>query len=139
MIGFRNIISMVVRARCRMPQYGPLIGAQYVHLALVDRLPVVLQDATGISLVWIPRPVGIANVIRFQEIHQGALPNALGIPTHRAPSELSHEYRGSPTGLHIGPMLLPDVRQSVSEVRRIFGLETRLPGDLRPDVMTCVH
>ena len=32
----------------RLTQQWPLIGAQHVELALVDRPPVVLQDATGI-------------------------------------------------------------------------------------------
>ena len=48
-------------------QYWPLIGAQHVDLALVNRRPVVVEDAAGISRIWIPRPVGIADAMGVQE------------------------------------------------------------------------
>src|SRR5215469_1665905 len=75
----------------RLIQHGPLIGAQYVHLALVDRRPVIVEEATRIPRVSIPGPVGITDALCMQERHQGALPHALQVLAHRWPSELSHE------------------------------------------------
>src|SRR6266852_2509621 len=138
MIGIGDSTSVPRVSACvglLLIQHWPLIGAQYVELAMVDRLPVVLKDDAGISRVWIPRPVGVVNVVRFQEGHQGALPHTLGILAHRAPSKLPDEHWGSPILLQIGPMLLPDGREGVNEVCRVADLEPLLPGDLRPVVM----
>src|SRR5260370_17473781 len=129
------IPGLITPSSLRLTQHWPLIGGQHVELALIDRRPVVLQDATGTPRVCIPRPVGIAHAMRVQEGHQGTLPHTLSVLAHRAPSELPHEHRGNPILLQIGPMLLPDGRERVSKHSRVGALEP-LPGqDIRPIVM----
>src|SRR5579885_669562 len=76
-----------------LAQQRPLIGAQRAHLALVHRLPVALQDATGIPRIGIPRPVSIADPLRMQVRYQGPLPYTFKISTHRRSAELPNKQR----------------------------------------------
>ena len=109
------------------------------HVVLVDRRPVVLQDAAGISRVCIPGPVDVADAVHVQKGHQGALPHPLGVLARRAPAELAKEHGGSSFLLQIGPMFLPDSRQGLSEISGVRDLEPRLVVDLRPVVMGRIH
>jgi len=117
----------VERVNCQLIQHRPLPGAQHIELAAVKRRPITVEDAAGIPCVRIPCPIGIVDLILFQECYQRALPDPLGILTHRGPSELTQQYRGDSILLQIGPVLLPDARKPLREVR---GLETRNQGSL---------
>ena len=131
-----NGATMAVCARLPLTQQWPLISIQDLDLGLVDCLPVILEDATGIPRVGVPRPIGIADVVRFQKGYQAALPNSPNILAHRAAAKLPQQHWGSTFQLQVGPVLLPDPRQVMGEVR---ALEPGLHVDLRSVVMRRIH
>src|SRR5436309_4638469 len=101
---------MAVCTRLPLTQQWPLISIQDLELGLVDCLPVILEDATGIPRVGVPRPIGIADVVRFQKGYQAALPNSPSVLAHRAAAKLPQQHWGRALQLQVGPVLLPDPR-----------------------------
>src|SRR5260370_9415626 len=105
--GSTSLPGVTVYPRLRLAQQPQLKDVQDAELALVDRDPVVLEDAAGIPRVGVPRPVCVADALRVQEVHQAALPHSSGIPTYRAASALPQKHRANPMQLRARPAALP--------------------------------
>ena len=64
-----------------------------IHLALVDRDPVVLQDSTGVPGVRVPRPEGPAHAGAGEVVGELGEPASLdSVGAHLLCAKLSHEY-----------------------------------------------
>src|SRR4051794_20323266 len=96
-----------------------LVLGQHLHLVLVDRLPVVLQHTAGVTRVRVPGPVGVADLVLLEVVHQGVLPDGLGALTGGLlTTELTEQQRGDVLLLDVRPVLLPDGRHVLREVLR---------------------
>src|SRR5262249_28719269 len=82
-------------------------GVRGAHLGLVHRLPVVAEPPAGVAGVGVQAPVGVADVMLLDELHQGGLPLALGVVADRA-AKLTQQHWGDVLLVQVGPVRVPD-------------------------------
>src|SRR5215472_679292 len=92
----------------------PLVSVEDIHPSLVDRGPIILQNASCISRVGIPAPVGVADAVVAEVAHKRRLPGSLGTLVHRA-AKFAEIDRCNVLCLEITPMGLPDAGHILGE------------------------
>ena len=61
------------------PEERPLVCLQYAKLGLIDRRPVIIEDAARVTRIRIPGPVRVIETICLQVRDQRALPDAFDV------------------------------------------------------------